>query len=66
VLRNAIAHLDPEGDSVVADRFDDFARCEQAVPVLRHIARQMLANELALAADETSLGGGTGTGAADS
>ncbi len=65
VLRHAIAHLDPEGDSVVADRYDDLARCEQVVPVLRYIARQMLTNELAMAACEASPGE-TGTDAADS
>ena len=48
VVRNAIAHLDPTGqeDSLVADEFADFSRCEDAAAVLRHIGRLMLENEL--------------------
>lgn len=46
VARNAVAHLDPFGTSAILDKFEDFARCEQAVPVLKYIAREMLLNEL--------------------
>jgi hypothetical protein len=46
VMRNAIAHIDPENLSVVADNFDDVAACEKAAPVIKYMARQMLRNEL--------------------
>jgi hypothetical protein len=45
-VRNALAHLDPSGDSVNTDSFSDNMQCEQAAPVLKHIARAMLRNEL--------------------
>lgn len=45
VLRNALAHLDP-AKSLVADKADDIARCEQAIPVIRYIARVMVEHEL--------------------
>lgn len=47
VVRNAVAHLDPEADSLVADKFEDVAGCEKAIPVVKYIARVMLSNELA-------------------
>lgn len=43
-LRNAIAHLDPEKGDISPDRFDDMIRCEDALVVLRYIARTMLTN----------------------
>lgn len=49
VMRNAIAHLDPtgkSGQSLSADKFDDVITSEGAVPVLKHMARIMLTNEL--------------------
>ena len=46
VIRNAVAHLDPMGDSMVIDDFEDVTQCERAVPVIKHISRVMLQNEL--------------------
>jgi hypothetical protein len=46
MLRNAVAHLDPAGDSLVADDYDDVGKAAQAIPVLAYIARQMLRNEV--------------------
>lgn len=46
ILRNAIAHLNPERGVVIADRHSDVMACERALPVLRYIAREMLATEL--------------------
>jgi hypothetical protein len=46
LFRNAISHLDPMGDSLVIDKYDDFVRCENALPVIKYIAREMVENEL--------------------
>lgn len=46
LLRNAVAHLDPMGDSLVIDDFEDVAQCERAVPIIKYISRMMLHNEL--------------------
>lgn len=46
LLRNAVAHLDPEGDTLDADKYEDIATCEQGLPVLKYISRVMLHNEL--------------------
>lgn len=46
LLRNAIAHLNPESTHVVADRHKDVMDCHRALPVLRYIAREMLSTEL--------------------
>lgn len=46
LLRNAVAHLDSTGDTLVADDFEDVAQCERAVPVIRYLSRVMLSNEL--------------------
>ena len=51
-LRNAIAHLDPARDVLVADNFDDTAQCVQAIPVLKYIAREMLRHEIDTQAQE--------------
>jgi len=48
-LRNAIAHISPGRDAVVADRLNDVNRCLEAIPVLRYIARQALKAEIARA-----------------
>jgi hypothetical protein len=45
-VRNAIAHLNPKQTILMADRFDDVARCERVVPVVRFMARRMLLNEI--------------------
>ncbi|MDP9378677.1 MAG: hypothetical protein M3Q29_00735 [Chloroflexota bacterium] len=45
-IRHAIAHLDLDSDSLNPDSYEDYHKCEWAVPVLRHIARVMLKNEL--------------------
>lgn len=46
VLRNAIAHLDPDGTPIIQDRWEDLQKAEQALPGLRWIARQLLNSEL--------------------
>jgi hypothetical protein len=46
LLRNAVAHLDPSGDSLMADEYKDVETCEEAIPVLRYVARQMLRHEI--------------------
>jgi hypothetical protein len=46
VLRNAVAHLDPTGNILDADKYDDVMSCNRAIPVLKYIARQMLESEL--------------------
>ena len=55
LIRNAIAHLDPTGVSLVADRFEDVDRCERALPVVKYLARDMLRNELAMDSDTACL-----------
>lgn len=45
-LRNAIAHLDPDGTPLIQDRWDDLHKVEQALPGLRWIARQLLDAEI--------------------
>jgi|GEM_PF-3025722 len=45
-IRNALAHLDPTAEVIIADRFSDFADCEGALPVIKFIAREMLRNEI--------------------
>lgn len=45
-LRNAIAHLDPDGTVLVQDRWADLQKVEQALPALRWIALQLLDTEL--------------------
>ncbi|MGH3218309.1 MAG: methylamine utilization protein MauJ [Streptosporangiaceae bacterium] len=45
-LRNAIAHLDPDGTLLVQDRWDDLQKVEQTLPGLRWMARQLLDSEL--------------------
>ena len=45
-LRNAIAHLDPDGSPLIQDRWDDLQKVEQALPGLRWIARQLLDAEI--------------------
>jgi hypothetical protein len=46
-VRNALAHLDAEReDSIVADSLADVALCERTLPVLRHVARVLMKNEL--------------------
>jgi hypothetical protein len=46
LMRNALAHLNPESDHVVADRHADVLACERALPELRYVAHAMLATEL--------------------
>jgi hypothetical protein len=45
-VRNAAAHLDPHGDALVADCYDDIQNAGLAVPVLHYMARVMLETEL--------------------
>lgn len=46
LIRNAIAHLDPSKDVLDIDHFEDVAECEQAIPVLRYMAREFIRAEL--------------------
>ena len=45
-LRNAIAHLNPDGDVLTQDRWSDLQTVEASLPALRWIARQLLDAEL--------------------
>jgi hypothetical protein len=47
IVRNAVAHLDPTSNDLVVDKFEDVAKCDNAIPVIKYIAREMLRNELA-------------------
>ncbi len=46
IIRNAIAHLDPSQNILDIDRFEDVAKCTDAVPVLRYMARCYMTFEL--------------------
>ncbi len=46
MVRNAIAHLDPDGTPLIQDRWDDLQEVEQARPGLRWITRQLLDAEI--------------------
>ena len=46
LIRNAIAHLDPFQEVLDIDRFKEINACENAVPVLRYMARRLIACEL--------------------
>lgn len=46
VVRNPIAHLDPDGNPLQHDSWDDIQKVQRALPGLRWIARQLLAAEL--------------------
>jgi len=50
VIRDVVAHgimpSQEEDGSLVADRFEDVRRCRLAFPVIRHIARTMMVNEM--------------------
>ena len=45
-LRNSIAHLDFERDPFGVDTHDDVVAAEQALPILRYMARILLSSEL--------------------
>jgi hypothetical protein len=45
-LRHAIAHLDPSGNPLIQDRWDDVRTIEKALPGLRWMSRQLLEAEL--------------------
>jgi len=49
VMRNAIVHLVPKRKLLVSDNYVDVARCQKVLPIIRYIARQMLANEIGVA-----------------
>lgn len=51
-IRHAVAHVDPEGDSLTADNYDDLAKAEEASPVLQYMAHQVLRHELEVQAGE--------------
>lgn len=45
-LRHAVAHLDPNGNPLVQDRWQDLQKVQAALPGLRWMARQMLDAEV--------------------
>lgn len=45
-LRHAIAHLDPDSEMILADRWADIQAVERVLPALRWMARQLLETEL--------------------
>jgi hypothetical protein len=45
-VRNAIAHLTPGRDIRVADYLDDIQACRDITPILRYMARALIADEL--------------------
>jgi Methylamine utilization protein MauJ len=45
-LRDAITHLDGEQPVVSADELTDLGKCESAIPILRYMARELLASEI--------------------
>jgi hypothetical protein len=53
LLRNALAHLDPTGDrpALSPDRHADLIAAELALPILHHLARELLRSELRADAD---------------
>ncbi len=51
-IRHAVAHLDPEGNSLAADSYDDVAQCEQTSSVLKYMARVVLQHEIKAQAEE--------------
>jgi hypothetical protein len=48
-IRNAIAHITPGNDLVVADKLDHLEDCRRAIPPLRYAARKALEAEIARA-----------------
>lgn len=46
ILRNAIAHLNPDADPLTPDNYADLERVHQALPVLKYMSRILLASEL--------------------
>lgn len=46
LVRNAVAHLDPTANTLVADESQDLMKCESAIPVIKYIARAMPRNDL--------------------
>jgi hypothetical protein len=45
-IRNAVAHLVPDRDVRVADYLDDLYVCRDVIPILRFMARSLIADEL--------------------
>lgn len=45
-LRHAVAHLNPDGNPLVQDRWQDLQKVQAALPALRWMARQMLNAEV--------------------
>jgi hypothetical protein len=46
LIRNAVAHLDTSSRVLDADKSKDIGQCEDAIPVLKYIVREMLEAEL--------------------
>lgn len=54
LIRNAIAHLDPSQNIMDIDRYNDVIVCQKALPVLRYMARELIANDLRLTRTSTT------------
>lgn len=55
-IRNAVAHITPGMELLLADYFADVEKCREIIPVLRFIARDLIKNEMALASSVPSAG----------
>jgi len=53
VVRNALAHLDPFGEALIIDKFDDADKCRKTIPVLRFMSRVLINNEIAAFSEPT-------------
>lgn len=47
VMRNAVAHMDPEQAVKIVDRFEDLEQILEWLPIVRYMAKRQLENELA-------------------
>ncbi|MBB6582877.1 methylamine utilization protein MauJ [Ralstonia solanacearum] len=47
VMRNAVAHMDPDQITKIVDRFEDFEAVIEWLPIVRYMAKRQLENELA-------------------
>lgn len=53
-IRHAIAHIDLDGDPLAADEYEDLQKVREALPVMHHMARTLLATELSFDPGDTS------------
>lgn len=45
-IRHAIAHIDPDGNPLAADKYQDVSKVTTAIPAMHYMARALLAEEL--------------------